>query len=97
MPRSAAEAFPILVLFQSARHASLGIGRAAGIVLAARRRTIRAVDQNIVMTRGAHQAIDGFAELIVTHFGSVLGARLFTAHGHFGHPFTTMVSTAVIL
>lgn len=42
------------------------IGLATGLVLAARRRAIRFVDENIVVARGADHAINRFAELFVS-------------------------------
>src|SRR6266849_1150263 len=55
---------------------------AAGFVLAARRRAIRAVDQNIVVAGGADQSIDRLAKLVVTSFRRMLGATLLAVHSH---------------
>lgn len=61
----------------------LGICLAAGFVLAAGRRAIRFINQNIVVASRADDAINSFRELFVSRrLRGVLSASLFAAHWH---------------
>ena len=51
-------------------------------MLAARRRAVRLVDQDVVVARRAHDAVNRLAKLIVRSAAVVLGTRLFAADGH---------------
>ena len=61
---------------------SLRVCSAARLVFAARRRAIRLINENVVVTRRAHHAVDRLAELIVRSAAGVFVARLFSADGH---------------
>ena len=61
---------------------NLSISRAASLVLAARGRAIRLINQDVVMARGAHHTVNRLAELIVRSAAGVFVARLFAADGH---------------
>ena len=57
----------------------LRISLPACLMLAARRRAIGVIQENVVMASGTDDAIDCFAELVVAGFGRVFGARLLAA------------------
>ena len=58
------------------------VSRAAGLVLAARWRAIRLINENVVVARGAHDAVNRLAELIVRSAAGMFGASLFACNGH---------------
>jgi hypothetical protein len=51
---------------------------------------IGVVDENVVVTSGADQAVNGLAELLVAHLGGVLAAGLLPADCH-RHPFCNVL------
>jgi hypothetical protein len=51
-------------------------------MLAAGRRTIRVVNQDVVVASGANDAVDCFAELFMPGSRRMFAARLFAAQGH---------------
>jgi hypothetical protein len=59
-----------------------GVCLAAGFVLAAIARVVRVVDQNVVVARGADDAVYRFAELLVSRCGSMFLASLLSANCH---------------
>src|ERR1700733_11774112 len=61
---------------------NLSVSGAAGFMLAARRRAVRLINQNVIVTRGANHAVNRLAELIVRSAPGVLATRLFAADGH---------------
>ena len=61
---------------------NLGVSRAAGFVFAARRRVIRLINEDVIVARGAHHAVNRLAELIVRSAGGMFAACLFAADGH---------------
>jgi hypothetical protein len=67
----------IVVAFETLR-----VGLAAGFVFAAGARTIRLIDEDVVVTGRADDAVDRFAELFVSRGCSVLRASLLAADGH---------------
>src|SRR5271155_5964841 len=69
-------------------------------MLAASSGTIRMVNQNVIVARGAHEAIHRFGELVVPHLCSVLRAGLLAGDCYRGHSscsFSLIVSTRAIL
>jgi hypothetical protein len=48
-------------------------------MLAAGRRAIRVIQENVVMASGTDDTIDCFTELVVAGFGRVFSARLLAA------------------
>jgi len=51
-------------------------------VFAARRRAIRLINENVIVARGADDAVNRFAELIVCRASGVFRTRLFAADRH---------------
>ena len=51
-------------------------------MLAARRRAVRLINQNVIVARGANHAVNRLAELIVRSAPGVLATGLFAADGH---------------
>ena len=61
----------------------LSVGLAADFVLAASRRAIGVINEDVVMAGGADDAIDGFGELVVAGIvGGMLAASESAVHGH---------------
>jgi hypothetical protein len=58
------------------RRRELGVGLAAGVVLAAGARAIRFVDEDVIVAAGADHAVDRLGELLVIRARLVFGARL---------------------
>ena len=61
---------------------NLRVRRSAGFVFAARRRAIGLINQDVIVARGTHDAVNRLAELIVRSAAGVFAARLFAADGH---------------
>ena len=61
---------------------NLGVSGAASLMLAARRRAVGLVNEDVIVARGADHAVDRFAELIVRCARGVFGACLFATDGH---------------
>lgn len=55
---------------------------AAGLVFAAGARIVRVVDKNVIVARGADDAVYCFAELLMSRAGGMLFSSLFAAHCH---------------
>ena len=64
-------------------------------MLAARRRTVRVIDKDVVVAGRADQAVDRFAELIVAGVRRMFVACVIAAHGHWIMPLPFMASIAV--
>jgi hypothetical protein len=61
----------------------LAVSLAADLVLAASRRAIGMVDEDVVVAGGADDAVDGFRERVVSGVvGGVLAASESAVHGH---------------
>ncbi len=63
-----------------------GVCLAAGFVLAAIARVVRVVDQNVVVACGADDAVDRFAELLVSRCDGMFLASLLSANCHSLYP-----------
>lgn len=57
-----------------------GVREAAGFMFSARGRAIGFVDENVVVARGADDAVNGFIELLVPLLRGVFLAGLFASH-----------------
>lgn len=53
-------------------------------MIAARRRAIRVVNQNVIVASGANNAVDRLRELLVFGRKRVVGLRFVAIHRHFG-------------
>src|SRR4029077_18853112 len=60
----------------------LRIGLATGFVLATTSRVVRVVDQNVIVTGGADDAVYCLAELLVSRCGGMFLASLLSANCH---------------
>jgi hypothetical protein len=68
--------------FASDERGNSRVGLATAFVVAAGRRAIRFVYEDVIVAGGADHAVDRFTELVVRRGCGVFGTRLFATDGH---------------